>query len=423
MYTRGLLLFGVLLFGVTCSPVVAQGVAQEQPKESLLLLVRCNPEVTPERIMETLKQATVQAQCEISEIRIQEVAGHVLDQIEGMIRGIDPRDVSVQVAGEIHLARRPTVEAVWEFQLRSAPEEIIRQLEVGFAKKDVSEKEEMKWEAYSAVPPEELDPRKGGIAAVSLRNGRYEFYAPGELGIPRKFRLHLVREDGSTRSIEGEFPLLDRYYMIHLGGFQGDRARLFTAVRDPELVANPFSDIQERMTVSVVFGNIQATTAVVGETIDGLELVVSVPGVPNRSPARVWMLFPLDEERLASEEAALKAMKDISSALPEEIRKRAVWVTDSQQPVVSLDGPRWYELAPTGSGFEHRIKLVSDPKEFARLRERFPRVYRILVWEFERGRVRSPILVDGGRPYRSEELNSWGRLLENQVQMEAPGSP
>jgi len=383
---------------------------EEGVSQSLLLLVRCNPELTPEQIRETLQFGAAAAGCQVSQIVVREVAPHTLDEIESMLRLIDRREPMEQTVTDLQLIRRPAVEAVWEIRLSKAPAEVIDTFEVAVEKVGAAAETPRQWKTYRPVPPEAADLKAGSLVAVSLRNGRYEFYpAPGEM--PTEFRFEVVAEDGSRREITGKFPQMDRCFLIQMINFRGDRTRLFEVVRNPSQVPNPFSDIKERTNLAIVFGNIRASTAVVGETLDGLELIVSVPGVPGRAPARVWMLFPLTAEQLAEEEAKLKALGEWSK-LPQEIRRRALKSTDPQVPIIEAKEPRWYELVPAGSGFEQRIKLVANPQDFAKLRERFPRIYRILVWEFEGGGGLAPILVDGGRPYRAEELTSWGKLLE-----------
>jgi hypothetical protein len=391
-------------------PAPKQAAGEGNVAQTLLLLVRCNPELTAEQIRETLQFGSAAAGCEVSQIVVREVAPHTLDEVESVLRLIDrPEGGEVNIE-ELQLSRRPAVHTIWDIKLSKAPEETIESFDVALQKIGSSADSAPQWKTYRPVVPEAANLESGSFVAVSLRNGRYEFYPPpGEM--PTEFRVSIIGEDGSKREVTGKFPQLDRCFLIQMVNFRGDRARLFEVVRNPAEVPNPFSDIKERSNTAVVFGNIRGSTAVVGETLDGLELVVSVPGVPGRAPARVWMLFPLTAERLAQEEANLKGLEQWTK-LPEEIRRRAVKSTDPQVPIIDSEEPRWYELVPAGSGFEQRIKLVTKPEDFPKLRQRFPRIYRILVWEFEGGGGRAPISVDGGRPYRSEELNSWGRLLE-----------
>ncbi|MDW8079220.1 MAG: hypothetical protein RMJ16_10055 [Thermoguttaceae bacterium] len=389
------------------------GSAQETPsRSSLLMLVRCNPDLTQSQVEETLRFGIQQAGCSASEIVVREVPPHTLDEIEAIVRKVEPQEVAVQLGQDVSLFRRPSVAAVWEFRLRTASAEIVEKLEVGYAAKLESQPETLNWVTYTPERPDVVEKNRAGLAAVSVGNGRYEFYPAAELGSPVAFRMHLRNEEGGTRELRGNFPLMDRCYFIQLVDFQGDRTALFSAMRDPRKVPNPFSDIRERTTVTLVFGNLQATGGIVGESLDGLELVVNVPGVPGRVPARVWMLFPLNEQTLKEEEAKLQALEPIGPKLSEEIRKRAVRTTDQRSPIVEDLEPRWYELQSAGTGFEGRIQLVSRKEDFAKLQEKFPRVFRILVWEFEAGNIVAPIRLVGGKVYRAEELFAWPRLLD-----------
>lgn len=407
---------GITQVGLAASMMIfAVGALGQEasPRSSLLLLVRCNPDLTQAHVEQTLRFGIEQAGCRASDIIVREVPPHTLDEIESIVRKIDAQDIAVNVGSELSLLRRPTVNAVWEFRLRTAPEEIVEKMEVGYAPKGGMSPESWQWVTYLPEKPDEVEKKRAGLAAISLGNGRYEFYPATDQGTPVAFRMHLRKSDGTTRVVQGNFPLLDRCYFIQLVDFEGDRETLFGVMRDPEKVPNPFSDIRERTTVTLVFGNLQATGGIVGESLDGLELVVNVPGVSGRVPARVWMLFPLDEKTMKEEEAKLAALERAGgSQISAEIRKRAVRATDPRVPLVDSPEPRWYELESGGTGFEGRIQLVSREDDFAKLRQLLPRAFRILVWEFERGSVVAPIILVDGKMYKAEELSSWPRLLE-----------
>lgn len=376
--------------------------------QSLLLLVRANPETTPDRIKATLLAGIKQAGCSCTSIQIREVDPRVIDQLEATLRMLEPTSKGWVNRVTSKLELRKTELQTWEIRLPAPTLDWIEKLEVWYDRAQ-------EWVSYEPVPPEKA--QIPGLIVISVRNGLYEFRPDEQKGRPAKYRVHYSGSH-SPKVDEGDFPLVDKCYVINLLDFVGDKTQLFDVVKDKDKVANPFTDIRERTNVTLVFGSIDARSATTGETVVGTDLFVSVSGVAGRSPSRAWMLFPLTQEEAQRTAATIDKLPDPSVALPEFIRKNAA---SPDQAVLELPGPRWFELAPSGSGFEGRIKLARRIEDLGSLVQKYPRMYRILVWEFEypNNSSREAIYVEapgGDRLYIMEEMSSWDRILKQALQ-------
>lgn len=377
--------------------------AQTEPN-TLLLLVRCNPELTEQDVKDTIEIAL--KQCGInSDVSVREVSIDTINEVDRIVRGLRP---VVQGSEQLWLTRRPGKSAVWNFQLLPVPSDrIIISLKVYYAKNATAlqntDTEEIE---YTPVTLEQL-PKKGdesvGLAVISHRNGRYEFY-PELARVPVRYEMKLQNAAGSEEKIEGTFPLIDRAFLIQLRPFVGNKHQLFSTVTDKNKVANPFNEIKEESSVQLVFGSIKALTGVVGETIENLNLVVTVPSVPYRTPKRVWMLFPLDKKQ--ADEEAIKLRQLDPAKYGEYIRQNKA----EQEVVLDLKSPKWFELPKDNEVFRAQIPLVQKREDFSSLSRRYPEVYRILVWEFEADMIRRPIKVENEN-FKLEKLETWSQML------------
>lgn len=372
--------------------------------QSVMILVRANPETRPEQIRATLLAGVKQTDSKCAEVIVREVQPEVIDQVEAMLRGVETS--IFQQAGSSAVLLKGSSLGSWEFRLGEPSREMATQLEVLYEGSE-------SWVTYPAVPPEKA--AVPSFVVVSVRNGRYEFYP--EVNKPRPVRYRIVTEDenGNRRNVnEGSFPLLDKFYLIHLRDFSGNKDLLFKAVTDKDKVANPFTAIDERTNVTLVIGDLNARSGVTGIGIVSHDLVVSVSGVQERKPARAWMLFPLTKEEAEEECRKIESLTDPSMTLPDEIRKRAVLTNQQEKSVVEQAGARWYELTRSGSSFESRIRLVNNAAQFAELASKFPQVYRVLVWEFEDAEkgIREAIYVEGNRLYKMEDIDGWFNALQ-----------
>ncbi len=381
---------------------------------SLILLVRANPETTSEMIRNTLRMGAQQAGCSYFAIEVREVLPQTIDELEALVRDLSSSAGGARqvIAREFRLEQKPGPRPVWKFVLTNAPNQILTALEVFYGE---SGAQGVQYEAVSLKAGADL---QDCLVAISVSNGIYHFYSNPAKPPPQAFTLHLRNAEGQDHKVAGKFPVVDKCYLIHLRGFSGDRAKLFEVVKDSAKVADPFTDLREHSNVTLSFGSVRTQSVGPGETIAGLELVVGVPGLPNRWVGRVWMLFPLTAEQFSQHQKAIDGLKNPLEELPDYIRNEQR-SSGTAEAVAKNPEPRWYELTPSGTGlFETRIKLVDSSAEYATLHSKLPKVYRILVWEFEDStnpQIRSAISVTvegASRPYKVEELARWRELIE-----------
>jgi serine/threonine protein kinase len=115
------------------------------------------------------------------------------------------------------------------------------------------------------------------------------------------------------------------------------------------------------------------------------KLTISVPGVTGRKAHRVWILFPLSAENYRK---ALDEYRNFNGEqLAQEIRKKSTPI-NMKLEVGPWSEPRWIELAQEGDIFVRPIPL----RELDTLREKFPSLWCIRVWEFENG-MASPVAI------------------------------
>lgn len=404
------LLLGLVL---VCRGLNAESVSERNQtglaSQSLLLLVRANPETHHDQIKATLRAGIKQAGCQCTEIQIREVDSTVIDQLEAALRMLEPTvDTSLARKKQSLAFRKKGVQA-WEITLPAPTSFWISKFEVQYSGDDNRHTASV---SYVPVVPEEA--RVPSLVVISVRNGLYEFYPDPQKGRPVRYRIFYAGHGYPSEMEEGEFPVVDKCYVINLHGFVGRKESLFEVVKDKDKVANPFTDIRERSNVTLVFGSIDARSATTGETIVGLDLLVSVSGVTGRSPARAWMLFPLTPQQAQEVAGRIDKLNEAPVSLPDFIRKNAA---DMQKSVVELAGPKWFELSPSGSGFEGRIKLAQSPEDLQLLAQKYPEMFRILVWEFEYSgsQSREAIYVEGNRLYKLEEMTNWGKIISQAI--------
>jgi len=334
----------------------------------------------------------------------------MFEQLELLLKTIDEHAVESDAGANptsegIKLKPVLSPQPVWELRVGSN-REVLKELEVAYGKDDDKGGKAAK-RTYKPVSPDQAN-LPGSLAAVSVGQGHYEFRPERDLAPPTECRAILVgAKDATPRTVRLAFPKSDRCFVIRIAEFDGDREKLFQKVKSME-VTNRFTDISARENFTVVFGNINAQGATTGEGIIGLNLSVSVGGVRDQKVSRVWMLFPLSKEQCDNQ---VKQFKDLSrpiATVPQKIREKAVRPEEKGTAVALFTEPRWFELSPTGAGFEGQIRLVDKSSDYKKLREQFPQVWRILVWEGGDEGAPRAVVLEENQLLKAEEIEGWG---------------
>src|SRR5262249_39915983 len=96
-------------------------------------------------------------------------------------------------------------------------------------------------------------------------------------------------------TVKNAWPKSDRFYVITMNNFVGDRERLFRSLQNKDDGPNPLDSIRLGNDLVFVFANLEATDARPGGLFSENNLILSAVPPLNRKVARGWMLFPLSE--------------------------------------------------------------------------------------------------------------------------------
>ena len=380
----------------------AVGLAQE-PGTTVYLVLRTGPDETEKGVLATLKQGLDKSGATITgEPTIKGVSPAFFEEFQALVDRAGPPAAAADEGVAIRLL--PTREPIYEIKV--APTQVLKKLKVKYQKG--GEKE------YTPAAP-----GAANASLVLIVPGRYGF-VPEADDTPLSYDGEVAEIGKPAAAVKGDWPKGDRYFVVTMRNFRGDRRRLFEVMADPKQVANPLDNVQLGNDLLFAFASLNSSAADPGD--DGLDsennLTMTVETIPRRNPARVWVLFPLDEA--AMREARDKYRKLSSTELPVEIRKDPVRVGVNTAGVSAGSAPRWYELpaeaTPPGTDprrFVRRVK-VDDPPEFA---AKYPQLWSLVVWEFDGGGGRQEAIQvkhpKDDRVYVLErERTGWQRVIQ-----------
>jgi hypothetical protein len=298
------------------------------------------------------------------------------------------------------IRRLPTKEVLWEFRLKS-PDQVLKKLTVTYEKAGKKE--------YTATSPADDGP------LTQIVPGRYAL-KPEANDEPVEYEAEVVELGQAPQKMEGKWAVMDRYYVVTMNNFRGNRDHLFKVVQDPNQVANPLDGVRLGSDLVFVFANLESSAATLeGDLISGNNLTVNVQPARGRATARVWMLFPLTEEQAKAKATELSKIES-AKTLSQEIRKNAVFAT-TEQTVGPETPAKWLELESQQAGKSFR--RVIPLKDFKELLAKYPNAWRLLVWEFDDG---TPSAIEvthpqtGKRTYTvDKEIKEWPTALKERI--------
>jgi hypothetical protein len=209
----------------------------------------------------------------------------------------------------------------------------------------------------------------------------------------------------------------DAYYLIVLKNFSGDRKTLFNVIRNAKLVANPVRSIQEAQEMSLVFAAWGMDQVGPGEYFNGLNYLPQINVPDTREAQRVYIRFPLSEKEYEAEAKKYQTLDSVN--LIEEIKKEKVVGKDDKLTISPKSKPQWIEL-PEMPGTNNRRFSRNLPLEDVKgLQETFPKVYRLVVWEFNGQAVLIQQMPEKRSvPALREEVPEWPRGIAATVERE-----
>jgi hypothetical protein len=396
----------ILLLGARAMPAQEPDIKPiGNPGETtLFLMVRAGPHLTETKLKETLEEGLKKALCTIrGEPHIRRISPLVFEEIE-QLTDRTAKTVGGQTTSDNGSIRRlPTKEVLWEFRLKS-PDQVLKKLTVTYEKSGKKE--------YSATSPAEDGP------LTQIVPGRYAL-RPEKDDEPLEYEAEIVELGQAQQKIEGKWVVNDRYYVVTMNAFRGNRDHLFRVVQDPNQVANPLDGVRLGSDLVFVFANLESSAATLeGDLISGNNLTVNVQPARGRTTARVWMLFPLTEEEAKKKADELRKIES-AKALSQEIRKNAVFAS-VEQTVGPDASAKWLELESQQGG--RSFRRVIPLRNFKELLAKYPTAWRLLVWEFDDG---TPSAIEvthpqsGKRTYAvDKEIKEWPSALKERINSE-----
>jgi hypothetical protein len=379
---------------------VAAAHPQPENGETLYLVLRVGPDISEQDILKTLKKGLELSNSKITgEPTIRPVSAAFFDEFQVLV----DRAAPIAAADDLPIRQLPTRDLTYEIKV--GPTQVLKKLKVKYAKGGDKE--------YTPTSPDGKSPLQ------LIVPGRYAFM-PDKDDVPQTYEAE-VAELGKANvpAVKGEWPKGDKFFVVTMKNFRGDRKLMFEVIQDAKRVANPLDNIQLGNDLVFAFASLNSSAGIAGEDSIDPEgnITLSVETIPNRFPKRVWVHFPLTAEEMQAAKAQYG--KFSSEDLPGEIRKNSI-VIQRQAEFGPKDKPVWVELPPeqvAGGGkpprFTRKVKL-NDLSEFA---GKYPQMWMLIVWEFDDGKPEAIQVVHPGTSAKTyvleRERTTWQKSIKN----------
>src|SRR5262249_9653445 len=250
--------------------------------ETLYLVLRVGPDITEKDILKTLKQGLELSGATITgEPTIKPVSPAFFEEFQALVERAEAAAAAPDNDPlSIHLL--PTREVAYEIKVQ--PTQVLKKLRVTYQRGGTKE--------YIPAAPD------GKSQLVLIIPGRYAFVPdPDDTALSYEGE---VAELGKANipAIKGDWPKGDKYYVVTMRNFRGDRRLMFEVIQDRRKVANPLDHIQLGSDLVFAFASLNSSAADPGGGGIDAEgnIDLSVDTIIDRNPRRVWVLFPLDEK-------------------------------------------------------------------------------------------------------------------------------
>lgn len=353
---------------------------------TVYMVVRTKSSVPEKRVTDTVSAGLTASGTQIDGApQVKPVSPLFFEQFAELIG--NPRKVEV-----VNSTEDPTVSVrplpsrdvnVQEIRLPS-PKQTLTKLQVRYDKPAQSGGQAT--EEYLPKPPGE-----GELALIEP--GRYSF-RPDSERTPLDFTAIVDERDEKTRmlirgkELKGTWPDADKFYVVTLRNYRNrlneraDHEALMQAIeRGQSNEANPLTITRLGGDQVFLFADLTGEGVTPDEDyIKGNKLTLRAPGLPNRNPRRVWMLFPLTEKE---QDAAIQQHAGAATtSLPQEIRKSAI-AGDAPYTLTPDSPAKWLELTPD-PGRPGRFSREITLDNVKGLIEKYPSIWRVTAWEFEK---------------------------------------
>ena len=135
------------------------------------------------------------------------------------------------------------------------------------------------------------DLTKEYVPAAPQENGPLTLIVPGSYALklepkhdPLSYEAEVVELGEKPETVKNAWPKMDRFYVITMNNFAGNRDRLFRSLQDKDQVPNPLDSIRLGNDLVFVFANLEATGARPGGLFSENNLILSAVPPLNPSP-------------------------------------------------------------------------------------------------------------------------------------------
>ncbi len=276
-----------------------------------------------------------------------------------------------------------------------------------------------------------------GTVIASRRPGWYFVQLPEGL-IAKKYEATVVdiqklrKKEPAESTFSGEWPARSRYCLIEIPDFRGDekgRDQLRKTLLNESKIGEPIVLDQANDSVILWLAEIGDVEGITEVGVFQNVVTMTLPKPTNRSPKRVWMMFPLTEEEAKTTvdgflESKGSGIWKSGVTISNEIQ-RSKPVKAPLQDVVpkytirSADKPQWFELPriqkenQTSFQAHWECQGVSDWKALKEARD-----WRVYVFEFEDPKSKESEAVSVIHPMKKirvravdESLGHWNLRL------------
>lgn len=407
---------GLLILALVGGRALVAQVLDERPGRgtTLILLVRVSERLKQQDILDTINEGLDYTQrrlppgCQCDPPRIRPIPPVVFDAFN---TSQETASVTKDKAEKFEVRRVPELPSVWIVTHERGYD--LKQLEV---KVDRGKKKEtLKFDT-------EFRSVKGDAPLSLLTPNTYALKLPvGDIPLEYKASLVSVKDPKNTRELTWTtFPGGDRFYMVVMRNFTGDREKLFNTIRrqagDMRLVANPVTEIEEARELSLVFASWGFKGVRDGDVFQGNNYTCTI-NTPIQVD-KVYIRFPLNEAEKKADLEKYNAMGSVE--LIKKIEEEMAAQKAEADAISPKSGRRWFELAAVPDGGGRKFSRSFPLTDFPGLSKKYPTASFLEVYRI--GGAAVFFEKDGARlPANARDIDEWRLGLSRRVEAEKAG--
>lgn len=367
--------------------------AVARTRQNLFLILKTSPEQSEDRLRGVLKEGLDAAGCKFSGVVIKPMSISTFNELDEVInKGMLPA-IPVpgpEVIGAVQVT--PVTDRKPGMVLRFGPEyRDLQTLEVEFP----GERKVTLTPQEPAAPVAKLPALVKGELA-----DRYELKLDPKGEPPVRFTAkikNVKKKDTPVETVGGDFPRSPRCFLVLIENFEGDRRLLFTCLTQKpplkQIVSDPLEEVDVSNDVTVAFAYWKTDSPVWRKSWNANEFTLRTEELPLRESARAWNLFPVRENQVKELLEKYRRIGDPKQLIDTIAAEARASNTGGNAPIelgpdFNGSAPAWVQLNNSPNAktvFTRKIILKKD--QLPQIRAAYPKVYRLIVWEFENGKA------------------------------------